>query len=211
MSKILMGPQTLIYPMPTLPVGANVSDKPNLMAVAWGGICQWRDADLNSKEVQTMFERILVPLDGSKVAEAALPVVEELVSKLSPVQKVEVTLLQVVTSLTHWVVAGEAGAPIPYTEQEVNLIRKEAQAYLDKVAEGLRSKGATVKTKVAVGNAAQEIIKASEEIPADLMAMSTHGRTGLGRWAFGSVTERVLRAGTLPVLLVRVPRKTTKP
>ena len=158
-----------------------------------------------------MFERILVPLDGSKVAEAALPIVEELVSKLSPVQKVEVTIFQVVTSLTHWVVAGEAGAPIPYTEQEVNLIRKEAQAYLDKVAEGLRSKGATVKTKVAVGNAAQEIIKASEEIPADLMAMSTHGRTGLGRWAFGSVTERVLRAGTLPVLLVRVPRKTTKP
>ncbi len=154
-----------------------------------------------------MFERILVPLDGSKVAEAALPVVEELVAKLSPVAKIEVTLLQVVTSLTHWVVAGDAGAPVPYTEQEVNLIRKEAQAYLDRTAERLRSKGAVVQTKLGIGNAAQEILRISEEVHADMVAMSTHGRTGLGRWAFGSVTERVLRAGTLPVLLVRVPKK----
>ncbi len=153
-----------------------------------------------------MFERILIPLDGSKVAEAALPVVEELASKLSPVGKVEVTLLQVVTLLTHWVVAGDVGAPIPYTEQEINLIKKDAQAYLDRTAEGLRGKGATVRTRVTVGNAAQEIIRVSEEIRADLVAMSTHGRTGLGRWAFGSVTERVLRAGTKPVLLVRVPK-----
>ncbi len=157
-----------------------------------------------------MFEQILVPLDGSKVAEAALPVVAELVSKLSPVQKVEVTLLQVVTSLTHWVVAGEAGAPVPYTLHELDLIKKEVQAYLDKTAEELRGKGATVQTRLSVGNAAQEIIKASEEIPASLVVMSTHGRTGLGRWAFGSVTERVLRGGTMPVLLVRSPRKTAK-
>jgi nucleotide-binding universal stress UspA family protein len=154
-----------------------------------------------------MFERILVPLDGSLVAEAAIPVAEELVSKLSAVQKVEVTLIQVVTSLTHWVVAGEAGAPVPYSEQEINLIRKEAQAYLDKVAERLRNKPASVKTMVSVGNAAQEIIKACDQIPADVVVMSTHGRTGLGRWAFGSVTERVLRAGSVPVLLVRLPRK----
>ncbi len=123
-----------------------------------------------------MFERILVPLDGSKVAEAALPIVEELIAKLSPVLKVEVTFLQVVTSLTHWVVAGEAGAPVPYSEQELNLIKKEAQAYLEKTAEGFRNRGAIVKTRVSVGNAAQEIIKASEEISAGLMVMSTPSR-----------------------------------
>ncbi len=154
-----------------------------------------------------MFERILVPLDGSKVGEAALPVVKELVSKLSPVQKVEVTLLQVITSLTHWVVAGEAGAAIPYTEKELVSIKEESQAYLDKAGEDLRSKGAIVKTRVSVGNAAQEIIKACEEIPCDVVAMSAHGRTGLGRWAFGSVTDKVLRGGTVPVLLVRAPGK----
>lgn len=157
-----------------------------------------------------MFERILVPLDGSKVAEAALPVAEELVTKLKPIQTVEITLIQVVTSLTHWVVAGEAGAPVPYTEQEIDAIRKESHAYLEKAAEGLKAKGANVNTRVSVGNAAQQIIKASEEIPATLIVMSTHGRTGLGRWAFGSVTERVLRGGTLPVLLVRSPRNKMK-
>ncbi len=154
-----------------------------------------------------MFERILVPLDGSKVAEAALPVVEDLVSKLSAVQKVQVTLLQVVTSLVHWVIAGETGAPVPYSEHELVIIREEAQAYLEKIAEGLRGRGATVITRLSVGNAAQEIIKASDEMPADVVVMSTHGRTGIGRWAFGSVTERVLRAGTVPVLLIRSPRK----
>ena len=62
-----------------------------------------------------MQERMLVPLDGSKIGEAALPVIEELLTKLSPEVKVEVTLLGVVTSLTHWVVVGEASAPVSYT------------------------------------------------------------------------------------------------
>ncbi len=157
-----------------------------------------------------MFERILVPLDGSKLAEVVLPVVEELVSKLAPVLKLNVTLLQVVSSLSHWVVAGEAGAPIPYTEKEIATIKKEAETYLDKMAEGLRSKGAIVNTRVSVGAAAEEILRATEEIKADLVAMSTHGRHGFSRWAFGSVTDKVLRAGTVPVLLVRAPRKPAK-
>ena len=126
-------------------------------------------------------------------------------SRISRAGAVEVTLLQVVTALTHWVVAGEAGAPVPYSEDELTLIRKEAQTYLDGVARSLEGKGASIKTRVTVGNAAQEIIKAAEELPASLVMMSTHGRSGFGRWAFGSVTERVLRGGTVPVLLVRTP------
>ncbi len=101
-----------------------------------------------------MYERILVPLDGSKVGEAALPYVEDLVSKLSSCLKVEVTLLQVISSLTHWVAAGEASAPVRYTEKELEQIKKRAKDYLDKVGKDLRSKGATVKTRVSVGNAA---------------------------------------------------------
>ena len=151
-----------------------------------------------------MYERILVPLDGSKVGEAALPYVEELVSKLSPEVKVEVTLFQVVSSLTHYVVAGEASAPIPYTEKELEQIKKKAMDYLDKAGEALVSKGAMVRAKVGIGKASDEIIKIADEINADLIAMSTHGRSGLGRWAFGSVTDRVLRGGNVPVLIVRV-------
>ena len=152
-----------------------------------------------------MYERILVPLDGSKVGEAALPYVEELVSRLSPEVKAEVTLFQVISSRVYYIVAGEASAKIPYTEKEMEQIKRKTMDYLNKTGEGLRSKGAIVKIKVGIGSAADEIIKAADEINTDLIAMSTHGRSGLSRWAFGSVTDRILRGGNTPVLVVRAP------
>ena len=150
-----------------------------------------------------MYEKILVPLDGSITGEAALPIIEELVTKLKPKTKVEVTLLQVISSLTHWVIAGEASAPISYNEKEIALIKQKAMEYLEKAGKGLKSKGAIVNTKVSIGHPAEEINKVCDEIKADLIAMSTHGRSGLSRWAFGSVTEKVLRIGRVPVLMVR--------
>ncbi len=153
-----------------------------------------------------MKEIILVPLDGSKVGEAALPYVEELVSKFLPEPKVEVTLMQVMSSLSHYVVAGEASARIHYTEQEIKQMEKAAASYLRKAGKTLKEKGARMKTKVAVGNAAEEIIKAADGINADFIAMSSHGRSGLSRWAFGSVTDRVVRGGNRPVLVVKSPK-----
>jgi len=155
-----------------------------------------------------MRERILVPLDGSKVGEAALPYVEDLVPKFLPEPKVEVTLIQVLSSLSHYVVAGEASARVPYTEEEIEQMKKQAMRYLRKAAEGLKKKGATARVRVTVGDAAGEIIKAADEINADIIAMSTHGRSGLSRWAFGSVTDKVLRGGHKPVLVVRAPKET---
>ena len=159
-----------------------------------------------------MYERILVPLDGSKMGEAALPYIGGLISKLSPEIKVEVTLLQVVSSLTHYIIAGEASAPIPYTSKEMEIIKKKAKAYLSKTGETLKlkNKGAIIKTQVRIGKASDEIIKISDEIEASLIAMSTHGRSGLSRWAFGSVTDRVLQGARVPVLVVRVPEETEK-
>ncbi len=154
--------------------------------------------------------KILIPLDGSKTGETALPYVEGLVSKMSPRVKVELTLLQVVSFLTHYVAAGELMAPISYTEQEMKQIQQQARNYLNKVAKDIRSKKVSVKIKVGVGNAAEEIIKAADEISVDLIAMSTHGRHGISRWAFGSVTDKVLRAGHKPMLIVRVPKEAAK-
>jgi len=154
-----------------------------------------------------MRERILVPLDGSKVGEAALPYVEELIPKFLPEPKVEVTLIQVISSLSHYVVAGEATARIPYTADEIVAMKKQATAYLKKAGKSLRDKGAQTKVVVAIGDAADEIIKAADEIDVDIIAMSTHGRSGLSRWAFGSVTDRVLRGGNRPVLVVRAPKE----
>ena len=155
-----------------------------------------------------MKEKILVPLDGSKVGEAALPCVEDLVVKLLPEVKVEVTLIQVLSSLTHYVVAGEASARIPYTPQEIELMKKKSTQYLRKAGQVLKKKGATVKAKVVIAQAADEIINAADEINADIIAMSSHGRSGLSRWAFGSVTDRVVRGGNRPVLVVKAPKDT---
>ena len=150
-----------------------------------------------------MYERILIPLDGSEIGEAALPHIVELVNKVTPGLKVEVTLFQVVSSLTHAVVAGGYVVQAPYTEAEIEQIKNKAMDYLDKAGEELISKGAIVKTKVGIGSAAEEIIKAADELNADLIAMSTHGRSGISRWAFGSITDRVLRGANVPVVVVR--------
>jgi nucleotide-binding universal stress UspA family protein len=156
-----------------------------------------------------MFERVLVPLDGSKVGEAALPVIDQLVNKLAPGTKVEITLLGVITLLRHWVVVGEASAPVSYTEEELNLIKKRIADYLEKTGKTLKGKGITVTHMVPTGDAADEILKAAGEIKADLIAMSTHGRSGLRRLAFGSITDKVIRGSSIPVLLVRAAEGTT--
>jgi nucleotide-binding universal stress UspA family protein len=156
-----------------------------------------------------MFERVLVPLDGSKVGEAAIPVIRHLADKCSPDRKIQVTLIGVITLLRHWVVVGEASAPVSYTEEELNLIKTRVSEYMDTSAETLKASNIEVQTMVVSGNAAEEIIKAADLIKADLIAMSTHGRSGLRRLAFGSITDKVLRHSKIPVLMVRAPEGTT--
>ena len=158
-----------------------------------------------------MYERIVVPLDGSKLAEAALPYVEDLVSKLSPEVNVEVTLFQVLSPTTVDAVGGYAIATVPYTDREIAQIKERAISYLNEAGEALRNKGVTVMARVEVGDVTEEIIKAAEEIKANFIAMSTHGRSGLSRWAFGSVTDKVLRRGAnIPIIMVKAQEKAEK-
>jgi nucleotide-binding universal stress UspA family protein len=155
-----------------------------------------------------MFSKILVPLDGSKVGEAAIPIIEQLVGQLAPGTKVEVTLIGIITLLRHWVVVGEASAPVSYTEEELKLIKQNVDKYLKKTGEPLMKKGVVIQTMVSTGNAADEIIKAAADTKAELIAMSSHGRSGLKKLAFGSVTDKVLHNTNLPVLIVRAPEGT---
>ena len=148
-----------------------------------------------------MLNKALVPLDGSKESEAAIPYIEELASKL----KGEVVLLQVVAQAYRVIHGGGDGsAQIPYTEEEMEPLRASAGDYLKTVAGGLEGKGITTRSEVRVGTAADEIIKLADELYVDMVAMSTHGRSGVSRWAFGSVADKVLHAGNTPLLLVRV-------
>ncbi len=154
-----------------------------------------------------MSERILIPLDGSETGETALHYVEDLLDGLAAGERVEVTLLQVVKHEAHLVETRGVSVKAPATEAEMKQVEEKAMQYLDKFGEGLRSKGATVNCKVvrceSNVSSAVKIIEAEEEINADLVAMSTHGRHGLTRLAFGSITDKVLRGGKVPVLMVR--------
>jgi nucleotide-binding universal stress UspA family protein len=79
----------------------------------------------------------------------------------------------------------------------------DAQGYLEPLVASLKAKGVRAGARVRIGDPATEIVAAAKEINADLIAMTTHGRTGLGRLLFGSVAEAVLRGSPIPVFLLR--------
>ncbi len=158
-----------------------------------------------------MYERILIPLDGSKVGESALIHVENLISRMSSEVKVEVILLQVLSPIQPQLVSGQHLSDIEFSKHQIEDNTAKAIDYLTKTGEVLRSKGVTVEVRVSVGDVDTEIIKTANEIAANLIAISTHGRSGLARLAFGSVTDKVLRhSGNIPVLTVKAPKEALK-
>lgn len=154
-----------------------------------------------------MTKQILIPLDGSSFGEAALNYIEKLGAGLQLTLMPEITLLHVVSTPVRPIPIEGGIIPTIELPQVREEAEEKAMAYLEGAGESLRSLGATVNCKVVIGEAgessAASIIKAEVETNADLVAMSTHGRRGLTRWAFGSVTEKVLRGGNVPVLMVR--------
>jgi len=154
-----------------------------------------------------MSENILIPLDGSKLGEEAISYVSAMVAKLAPEERVAITLFHVITAVRHSLHLQGAGGSVsvPYNEEELNKMRSEAQQYLEKAGQELQQmKQVKVVYKISVNeNPAEEIINAEQEIKADLVAMSTHGRSGFSRFAIGSVADKVMRGGAVPVLMVK--------
>ncbi len=145
-----------------------------------------------------MYKKILVPLDGSALAENALaPVIE-----LAQCTQAQIVLLRVMLApIYEYVVVDPMMAPILPEDAEPN--RQEIRKYLESVAGGLREKGLRVTIQVCEGPVADAILDCAARIHADLIAMSTHGRSGVARWLLGSVADRVVQAADVPVLLVR--------
>ena len=130
-----------------------------------------------------MVERILVPLDGSELAETVLPYAEHLATRSGA----ELRLLSV-------------------TETEAG--RTEANTYLTALREQMAGRAVEASVSIAPGEAAATILAEADAWRVDLIAMSTHGRSGVLRWVFGSVADKVMHATTRPLLLVRArPRK----
>ena len=144
-----------------------------------------------------LFSRILIPLDSSETSEAVLPYVTELTKKLES----EVTLLQVVETGKHVHTIGGLGY-IPYKDRDVNLVKTNAQRYLDKVSSKFAGTKATVRSEIRVGDSAREIINLAARKDYSLIAMASHGRAGIEAWAHDSVTGKIIQASKQPLMFV---------
>jgi nucleotide-binding universal stress UspA family protein len=144
-----------------------------------------------------MYQRILVPLDGSKLSEAVLPHAEKLAHALN----VEIVLLHVdVTPAPEFDQHVPALAPVM---EEIKHKHSEEKHYIDHVRSNLESEGIRATYLLRDGPVAETIMEVAEIMQADLIAMSTHGRTGMLRLLLGSVAEKVVHESKIPVMLIR--------
>jgi nucleotide-binding universal stress UspA family protein len=142
-----------------------------------------------------VYKRALVPLDGSPLAEAIIPFLIDIAGPLD----MSIVLLRVLEPIPPAVVEGVRHALL-----DAGVARaRDAEQYLGSIAETLRARGVDISYQVGSGRPDLEIVEAARDTSADLIAMSTHGRSGLGRLLFGSVAEQVLRHADVPVFMIR--------
>ena len=144
-----------------------------------------------------LFSRILVPLDGSERGATVLPYVVELTKKLES----QVTLLQVIEPGKHVHTIGGLDY-IPYKDRDIDKVETSAQRYLDEVSSKFAKTKATVRSEVRVGDSAREIIKLATEKGYSLIAMSSHGYSGIEAWVHGSVTGKILQVSKQSFMFV---------
>jgi nucleotide-binding universal stress UspA family protein len=148
-----------------------------------------------------MFKKILIPLDGSELAERALEPAIRIAEKFGS----EVILLRVAVPETMLVGLGGL-TPQPYEVYDADLRRdqEEAEAYLSGIKTRWAAAKVPIRTEVISGTPPEMIVEAAQEAGADLVVMSTHGRSGLSRLIYGSVAEAVLRGARVPMLLIPI-------
>ncbi len=143
-----------------------------------------------------MFKRILVPLDGSILSEAVLPHAQNLARALD----IEIVLLHVDVSPAPEFELHTSPLSLP---EEVKKLRENEKAYIKNICSKVESEGARATYLLREGPVAETILEVAEIMQADMIAMSTHGRTGMLRLLLGSVAERVVHQSHIPVTLIR--------
>ena len=161
-----------------------------------------------------MYQKILVPLDGSELAECALPHAEELavgcnvgeiilISVTEPLTyKTDVPEMQELYRSSDRADVSGSGSGVRVT---FGKMQKQAEKYLNRIAIGLEDKGIRVRTEVLLGKPAEEIVGFAEREGLDIIVISSHGRSGPSRWVQGSVADKVLRSSCVPILMIRAP------
>jgi len=155
------------------------------------------------KTAAELFARILIPLDGSETAEATLPHVRELNSRLPA----ELTLLQVIAPGKPVHTLGGLDQ-VRFTEHLLDSMKAKASSYLETVGERVcGSQACSRRYEVRVGEAADQIVRCATDTGAGLVAISHHGESGIGHMFMGRVAHKVLHACRTPILLVKTPGK----
>jgi nucleotide-binding universal stress UspA family protein len=158
-----------------------------------------RASEEAKSEGEAVLKSVIVPLDGSELAENVLPAVVELAKAL----QLEILLLRAYQIPINTYAGMEAYYPVNY-EEISGALRDEAQSYLESKVGELKRKGIEkVSFAIPEGSGAHEIIALAQRTSDNLIAMCTHGRSGVKRWVLGSVTEKVVRLSGDPVLIVR--------
>src|SRR4030067_2281415 len=149
-----------------------------------------------------MIKKILVPLDGSELAESPFAYVGEFATALGVDQ---VNLVSVTERVQGFRALDDPGAPSGQRlmPEGTGKMERQATKYLKKIAKGLEAKNIKVTTEVLMGDPAQEISIYANTRGCDLIIMASHGRSGPSKWAHGSVADRVLRAVCVPVMIIR--------
>ena len=151
-----------------------------------------------------MYKKILVPLDGSKLAECALPHVEQIAKGCGTEEVILVSVTERVQGYRLFDDSSQLQGQRLILE-DVGKKQEQAQRYLIRIAKKLTAKGINVNTEVLLGNPAEEIVVYAKHLECDIIVMSSHGRSGISRWTHGSVADRVFRHSPVPVLMVRAP------
>ena len=142
---------------------------------------------------------VIVPLDGSEMAEQVLPHVVSLARDMA----LKVLLLRVIPTMAYAYAYGPMGYSSPGDPDILSILEEDATSYLKQVRERLNQQGvASVEERLLRGQPAGSVVDTALETPGHLVAMTTHGRSGIGRWVLGSVADRVVRHSEGPVLVI---------
>jgi len=142
-----------------------------------------------------MYQRMLVPLDGSELAEVVFTYAKELAGRLD----LEVILLYVCSPVLREFVPMHRA----YIERAAETVKRQAREVQQRTGIQPGGKPVEVRGELVVGHSAEEILRYAEENAIDLILMATHGRSGVRRWAMGNVADKVLRTSKIPIWLVR--------
>ncbi|MEJ2221129.1 MAG: universal stress protein [Desulfobacterales bacterium] len=152
-----------------------------------------------------MYRKIMVPLDGSQLAECALPHVEAITTGCKTANVVFVRVVEPIQLPARLPAQGEFGFQDKDRRQIDEQRKKTAEAYLEKIIQKAALGETVPGYEVLEGSVAETLETWAEQNDVDLIIIASHGRSGVSRWVMGSVADRILRSVCVPVMMIRAP------